>query len=90
MPEEMLVGYLETIARIPNSFQEIVEEYLPGVFEPIREDWLKRERFPDSINPPGPPRWYPMPILVAACILAEVHEASGFQIVCASFVKRRQ
>lgn len=66
MPEELLVGYLETIARIPNSFPDIVEEYLPGVFEPIRG-----ERSPDSINSPGQPRWYPKPILIAACIFAE-------------------
>lgn len=66
MPDEMLVGYLETLAKIPNSFPDIVEEYLPGVFEPIRG-----ERSLDSITPPGSPRWYPKPIIVAACIFAQ-------------------
>lgn len=63
MPKEMLVGYLEVIAEIPYSFQEIVEEYLPGVFDPIRRD--------DATGLPPSTRWYPKPILVAACIFAE-------------------
>lgn len=59
MPQEALVEYLETISQIPYSFPAIVEEYLPGIFDPIRAD------------PTGPPRWYPKPILVAACLFAE-------------------
>lgn len=58
MPQEALVEYLETISKIPYSFSDIVEEYLPGVFDPIRPD-------------PTSPRWYPKPILVAACVFAE-------------------
>lgn len=66
MPKEMLIWYLETIAKIPYSFADIVEEYLPGVFDPIR-----RESPPNTTQPTTSPRWYPMPILNAACIFAE-------------------
>lgn len=53
----MLKSYLKTIAMISYGFTDIVEEYLPGVFDPIRmEKWS---------------RWYPKPIIVTACVFAE-------------------
>lgn len=36
MPEDMLIEYLDTIANIPYHFRNIVDEYLPRVFDPIR------------------------------------------------------
>ncbi|MCJ1463108.1 hypothetical protein MMC07_001713 [Pseudocyphellaria aurata] len=66
MPEDMLIEYLDTIANIPYDFQNIVEEYLPRVFDPIR-----RGLSTNRADAPAPRRWYPKPILVAACIFAE-------------------
>lgn len=65
MPEEMLAGYLEMIAGLPYSFADIVEEYLPGVFNPIRKASLS------ATEPLAFPPWYPKPILIAACVFAE-------------------
>lgn len=62
MPEEMLKGYLEVLASIPYGFDDIIAEYLPGIFDPIRAPFT---------DPPVPRRWYPKPILIAACIFAE-------------------
>ncbi|MCJ1427154.1 hypothetical protein MMC29_005057 [Sticta canariensis] len=64
MPEDMRKEYLDIIAKIPFSFLDIVEEYLPGVFDPIR-------RHPDAIGPLPMLRWYPKPILIAAAVFAE-------------------
>lgn len=63
LPKEILIGYLETVAKIPYSFQDIVEEYLPGVFD------LNRREDTTGLSPST--RWYPKPTLVAACIFAE-------------------
>ena len=63
MPEEMLIKYLKTISKIPYSFSDIVEEYLPGVFDPIRS---RR-----SLGTYTSPCWYPKPIIIAACVFAE-------------------
>lgn len=66
MPEEMLIGYLEILATIPYTFVDIVEEYLPGVFDPVRGYGSS-----DTTDGPTSPRWYPKPILIAACIFSE-------------------
>lgn len=63
MPEEMLIEYLETISKIPYSFSDIVEEYLPGVFDPIRTR--------KSLDTHTSSCWYPKPIVIAACVFAE-------------------